>query len=152
MKRLPGIPSAFPILFLGPTLPFQEMKICWRTWPFAKMTGGEKRIIDPTVLHLRAIKFIANAVVIGRGAEAFFQILKGDIGGDSRKLGRLAVLLSQLIGAAKIIFAGLVFRDAKPGIRKPVRPLFNGSGNLLGIAAFGPQREEREFFCFTERL
>jgi hypothetical protein len=26
MKRLPSIPSAFPILFLGPTLRFQEMK------------------------------------------------------------------------------------------------------------------------------
>src|ERR1043166_2589890 len=91
LKGLPGIPSSFPILFPGPTLRFQEMKICWRIWPFAKMTGGEKRILDPTVLHLRAIKFIANAVVIGRGVEAFFKMLKRNIGGDSRKLGRLAV-------------------------------------------------------------
>jgi hypothetical protein len=37
------------------------------------MTGGAKRIIDPTILHLRAIKFITNAVVIGRGGEALFQ-------------------------------------------------------------------------------
>ena len=29
--------------------------------------------------------------------------------------------------------------------------LFNGSVNLLGVAAFGPKREEREFFCFAER-
>ena len=27
VKDLPGIPSALPILFLGPTLRFQEMKI-----------------------------------------------------------------------------------------------------------------------------
>ena len=27
VKGLPGIPSALPILFLGPTLRFQEMKI-----------------------------------------------------------------------------------------------------------------------------
>ncbi len=29
LKGLPGIPSAFPILFPGPTLRFQEMKIGW---------------------------------------------------------------------------------------------------------------------------
>jgi hypothetical protein len=48
------------------------------------MTGGEKRIIDATILHLLVIKFITNAVVIGRGGEAVFQILKREISGDSR--------------------------------------------------------------------
>src|SRR6267142_627039 len=111
------------------------------------MTGGEKRIIDPTVLHLRAIKFVTYAVVIGRGVEALFQILKREISGDSRKRDRFAESLSQLAGSAKIILAGLVFRHTKP-----VGMLLNGPGNLLGVAAFGPKREEREFFCFTERL
>jgi hypothetical protein len=36
------------------------------------MTSGEKRIIDATILHLLVIKFITNAVVIGRGGEAVF--------------------------------------------------------------------------------
>jgi hypothetical protein len=36
------------------------------------MTGDEKRIIDATILHLRVIKLITNAVVIGRGGEAVF--------------------------------------------------------------------------------
>src|SRR6266567_5187955 len=115
------------------------------------MTSGEKRIIDSTVLHLRAIKFVPNAVVIGRGVKALFQILKREISGDSRKRDRFAVSLGQLVGGAKIILAGLVFRHAKPGIPKPVGMLFNGPGNLRGVAAFGPKREEREFFCFTER-
>src|SRR6266513_1523537 len=152
MKCLPGIPSTFPILFLSPTLRFQEMKIGRRVWPFAKMTSGEKGIIDPTVLHLRAIKFVTNAVVFGRGAEAIFQILKWEISGDSRKRDRFAKLLGQLVGAAKIILAGLVFRHTKPSITKPVGMLLNGPGNLLGVAALGPKREERQFFCFTERL
>src|SRR6266436_9592458 len=115
------------------------------------MTGGEKSIIDPTILHLRAIKFITNAVVIGCGGEALFQILKREISGDSRKRDRFAVSLGQPVAGAKIILAGLVFRHAKPGITKPVGMLLNGPGNLLGVAAFGPKREEREFFCFTER-
>jgi len=54
------------------------------------MTGGEKRIIDATILHLRAIKFITNAVVIVRGGEALFQILKRRISGDWRKRDRFA--------------------------------------------------------------
>src|SRR5438034_4490588 len=116
------------------------------------MTGGEKRIIDSTVLHLRAIKFVPNAVVIGRGVEALFQILKREISSDSRKRDRFAVSLGQLVAGAKIIFAGLVFRHAKPGVTKPVGMLLNSPGNLLGIAAFGPQREECEFLCFIERL
>src|SRR6266699_711656 len=116
------------------------------------MTGGEKRIIDSTVLHLRAIKFVTNAVVTGRGVEALFQILKREISGDSRKRDRFAVSLGQPVAGAKIILAGLVFRHAKPGITKPVGMLLNGPGNLLGVAAFGPNRKEREFFCFTERL
>src|SRR6266699_6545073 len=113
------------------------------------MTGGEKRIIDSTVLHLRAIKFVPNAVVIGRVGEALFQILKREISGDSGKRDRFAVSLGQLVGGTKIILAGLVFRHAKPGITKPVGMLLNSPGNLLGVAAFGPKREEREFFCFT---
>src|SRR4029453_6605480 len=152
MKRLPGIPSTFPILFLDPTLRFQEMKISWRVRPFAKMTGGEEGIIDPTILHLHAIKFIANAVVIGRAGKALLQILKREISGDSGKRDRFAISLGQLAGGAKIILAGLVFRKAKPGITKPVGMLFNGPGNLLGVAAFGPKREESEFFCFAKRL
>src|SRR6184192_208896 len=97
LKAQPGIPSAFPILFLGPTLCLQEMKISRGTRPLAKMTGGEKGIIDPTILYLGAIKFITNAVVIGRGAEALFQILKREISGDSRKRDRFAVSLGQLV-------------------------------------------------------
>src|SRR6266487_2715141 len=124
LKRLPGIPSAFPILFLGPTLRFQEMKIGRGVRPFAKTTGGEKGIIDPTILHLRAIKFVTNAVVTGRGVEALFQFLKREIRGDSRKRDRFAVSLGQLVGGAKIILAGFVFRHAKPGITKPVGMLF----------------------------
>ena len=128
------------------------MKISRGARPFAKMTRGKERIIDAAILHLRAIKFVTNAVVIGRGGEAVFQILKREISGDSRERHRFAVSLGQLVAGAKIILAGFVFRHAKPGITKPVGMLFNGSGNLLGVAAFGPKREEREFFCFTERL
>src|SRR5260370_32547690 len=80
------------------------------------MTGGEKRIIDATILHLRAIKFITNAVVIVRGGEALFQILKREISGDARQRDRFAVSLGQLVAAAKIILAGLVFRHAKPEV------------------------------------
>ena len=105
------------------------------------MSGGEKRIIEPTTLYLRAIKFITNAVVIGRGGEALFQILKREISGDSRKRDRFAESLSQLVAGAKIILAGLVFRHAKPGITKPVGMLLNSPGNLLRVAAFGPKRK-----------
>src|SRR5438309_1782720 len=118
LKRLPGIPSAFPILFLGPTLRFQEMKIGWGARPLAKMMGGEKRIINSTVLHLGAIKFVTNAVVSGRGVEAFFQVSKREISSNSRKRDRFAVSLGQFVRGAKIIFAGLVFRHAKPAITK----------------------------------
>src|SRR6266550_1941224 len=142
MKRLPGIPSTFPILFLSPTLRFQEMKIGRGVRPFAKMTGSHKRLIDPTILHLRAIKFVTKAVVFGRGAEAVFEILKREISGDSRKRDWFAVSLGQLVGGAKIILAGLVFRHTKPGMTKPVGMLLNNPGNLLGVAAFGPKREE----------
>jgi hypothetical protein len=45
LKRLPGIPSAFPILFLGPTFRFQKTKVGRGVRPFAKMTNGEKRIV-----------------------------------------------------------------------------------------------------------
>src|SRR6266481_780498 len=96
------------------------MKIGWEVRPFAKMTCGEKGIIDAITLHLRAIKFVTNAVVIGRGGEAVFQILKREISGDSRERYRFAVLLGQLVGGAKIIPAGVVFRHAKPCITKPV--------------------------------
>src|SRR4030095_5620586 len=100
VKCLPGIPSAFPVLFLGPTLRFQEVKIGVGVRPFAKMTCGEKGIIDPTTLHLCAIKFVTNAVVIGRGGEAVFLILKREISGDSRKRHRFAVFLGQLVCSA----------------------------------------------------
>ena len=83
---------------------------------------------------------------------AVFQILKRETSGDSRKRDRFAVSLGQLVGGTKIILADLVFRHTKPGVTKPVGMLLNGPGNLLGVAAFGPRREEREFFCFTERL
>ena len=115
------------------------------------MTGGKERIINSTVLHLRTIKFVANGLVIVRGLEALFRILKREICDDPRQRDRFTVSLGQLVGGAKIILAGFVFRHAKPGKAKPVWMLFNGSGNLLGVAAFGPKREEREFFCFTER-
>ena len=55
---------------------FQEMEIGRRVRPFAKMPHGEKGIIESTILHLRAIKFITDAVVIGRGGEALLEILK----------------------------------------------------------------------------
>src|SRR5204863_3648108 len=108
------------------------------------MTGGKERIINLTVLHLRAIKFTTNGIVIGRGLETLFRILKREICGDSRQRDRFTVSLGQLVAGAKIILAGLVFRHAKPGITKPVRMLLNSSGNLLGAAAFGPNREEYE--------
>src|SRR4029077_27590 len=79
------------------------------------------------------------------------RILKREICGDSRQRDRFAVSLGQLVARAEIILARFVVRHAKPGITKPVGMPFNGSGNLLGVAAFGPKREEREFFCFTEQ-
>src|SRR5215472_7714698 len=69
LKLLPCIPRVLPILFLSPTLRFQEMKIGRGVGPFAKMTSDEKRVIDPTVLHLRSIKFVTNAGVIGHVVE-----------------------------------------------------------------------------------
>src|SRR5215468_171401 len=115
------------------------------------MAGGKKRVIHPAIPYLGAIEFVTNAGVIGHILEALFQILKGGIGCDHWQRDRFAVSLRQLVGSAKIIFAGLVFRDAKPGMTKPYRMFVNGAGNCLGIAAFRPKREEREFFCFTER-
>src|SRR6266478_3865669 len=100
LKGQPGIPSAFPILFLGPTLGFQEMKIGRGVRLFAEMSGRKKRFIDSTVLHLRAIKFVTNAGAIGRGVEAGFQILERQITGDSRNCDRFTVSLSQLVGGA----------------------------------------------------
>src|SRR6266404_6430705 len=108
------------------------------------MTGSKQRIIDPTVLHLRAIQFVTNGKVIARGLEALFRILKREISGDSRQRDRFAVSLGQLVAGTKIILAGLVSRHAKPGVTKPVGMQFNGPGNLLGVAAFGPKREECE--------
>ena len=128
------------------------MKIRRGVRPFAKMTCGEKGAIDPTILHLRAIKFVTNAVVIGRGGEAVFQILKREISSNSRERHWFSISLRQLVGSAKIILTGFVFRDAEPGITKPLGALFNSPGNLLRVAAFGPNREERESFCFTEGL
>ena len=61
LKRLPGVPGAFPILFFGPTSGFQEMKIGRGVRPFAEMTDGNQRFVDTTVLQLRAIKFVTNA-------------------------------------------------------------------------------------------
>jgi len=109
------------------------------------MTGGEEGIIDLTILYLRAMKFITNAVVIGRGGEALFQILKREISGDARKRDRFAVSLDQLVAGTKIILAGLVSRHAKPGITKPVGMVLNGLGNLLGVAAFGPKAKSASF-------
>src|SRR4029077_5066160 len=151
VKGLPCSPSAVPTLFLGPALRFQKMKIGRRVRPFAKMTGGKERIINPTVLHLRTIKFVTNGIVVVRGLEALFRILKREIRGDSRQRHRLTGSLGQFVAGAQSILAGFVFRPAKPGLNKPICVLFNGSGNLLGVTAFGPKREEREFFCFTER-
>jgi len=45
LKLLPCIPRALPILFLSPTLRFQEMKIGRGVGLFVKMTSGEKRVI-----------------------------------------------------------------------------------------------------------
>jgi len=135
---LPGIPGALPILFLGPTLRFQEVKIGRRVGPFAKMTGGEKGIIDPTILYLRAIKFIANAEIMGGVGEALLQILKREISSDSRKRDRFAVSLGQFVRGLKFFLARFVFRDAGPSIAKPVRMLVNNPGNFLRIAVFGP--------------
>jgi len=128
------------------------MKIDRGVRPFAEMTDGKKRFVDSTVLHLRAIKFVTNCGAIGRVVEAVFQILERQITGDSRNCDWFAVSLDQLVGGAKIAFASLVFRHAKPGITKPVRTLHYNPGNFFGVTAVRPKREEREFFCFTERL
>src|SRR5262249_17946837 len=98
LKRLPGVPGAFPILFLRPTSGFQEMKVGRSVRPFAEMTDGKKRFVDSTVLHLRAIKFVTNAGAIGRGVEPVSQILQRQITGDSRKCDWFAVALSQFVG------------------------------------------------------
>src|SRR5260370_40087181 len=86
LKDLPCIPSALPILFLGPTLRFQEMKIGRRVPPFAKMTGGKERIINATVLNVRAIKVESNGIVIGPGLGTLIQSLNREIWHYSRKL------------------------------------------------------------------
>ena len=69
--------------------------------------------------------------------------MKREISGDPRKCDRLAVSLGQLICGAKIFLARFVFRNAKPGIMKPVGMLLNGPGNLLGVAALGPKLKLR---------
>jgi hypothetical protein len=93
LKRLPGIPSAFPILFLGPTSGFQEMKIGRGVLPFGEVTDRKKRFIHTTVLYLRTIQFITNSGSIGRSVEAVFQILERQITGDSWKCDRFPVSL-----------------------------------------------------------
>lgn len=72
LKLLPCIPGGLPVLFLSPTLRFQEMKIGRGVGPSAKMPSDEKCVIDLTVLHLRSIKFVTNAGVIGGVVEALF--------------------------------------------------------------------------------
>src|SRR4026208_1645355 len=99
------------------------MKIRGGVRRFAKMTCGEKGTIDPAILPLRTLKFVTNAVVIGRGGEAVFQILKREISGDSRERHWFSVSPGQFAGGAKIILAGFVFRHAKPGITKPLGAL-----------------------------
>src|SRR4029079_19833610 len=106
------------------------------------MTSGKERIINSTVLHLRATEFVTNRIVIGRGLEALFRVLKRKIWGDARQRFWFTVPLRQLVGGAKIILAGLVFRNTEPGIAKPVGMLFNGSPQLLPVAPSLPQTEE----------
>jgi hypothetical protein len=50
-KRVPNFVS-------WPNTVLQDMKIERGVRPFAKMTGGDKGIIDPATLYLRAVKFI----------------------------------------------------------------------------------------------
>src|SRR5262249_57811273 len=93
LKLLPCIPRALPILFFSPTLRLQEMKIGRGGGPFAKMTSGEKSVIDLTVLHLRAIQLVTNAIVVGDVAGAPLLGLKSGVIGDSRQSNPFAASL-----------------------------------------------------------
>src|SRR5262245_36386064 len=126
------------MLFFSPTLRLQEMKIGRGGGPFAKMTSSEKRIIYLTILHLRAIQFVTNAIVVGGVVDALLQVLKGEISGNWRKGDRFSVSLGQLICRLKFFLARLVFCHASPSIAKHVGMLLNNPGNFLGFAAFGP--------------
>src|SRR4029079_13139090 len=114
------------------------------------MTSGKERIINSTVLHLRAIEFVTNRIVIGRGLEALFRVLKRKICGHAGQRSWFTVPLRQLVGGAKIILAGLVFRNTEPGIAKPVGMLFNGSPKSPPGSALWPKTGRRGSFLFSQ--
>src|ERR1700731_4818076 len=115
VKNQPGVPGAFQVLFFGPALRFEIAEIGGRTCALAEMARGHERVVDPAALHLRAIKLVADAVIVGGCAESTFQLLERSAGSNARQGDRLAVTLRQFVRGAKIIFTGVVFGDTEPG-------------------------------------
>src|SRR5262249_62121241 len=97
------------MLFFSPTLRLQEMEIGRGGGPFAKMTSSEKRVIYLTVLPLRAIQFVTNAIVVGGVVDALLEVLKRKISGDWRGGGRVSGLLRPLICGGENFFFRFVF-------------------------------------------
>src|SRR5262249_24062549 len=113
------------MLFFSPTLRLQEMEIGRGGGPFAKMTSSEKRVIYLTVLPLRAIQFVTNAIVVGGVVDALLEVLKRKVSGDWREGDRFAVSLGQLICGVKNFFSRFLFCHPTPNITKPVGVLLN---------------------------
>src|SRR5262249_56873839 len=102
------------MLFFSPTLRLQEMEIGRGGGPFAKMTSSEKRVIYLTVLPLRAIQFVTNAIVVGGVVDALLEVLKRKISGDWRGGDRVAGLLGLITFGVRKFLVPLLFFLATP--------------------------------------
>src|SRR5438477_7776354 len=99
--EMPARPSRrVPSLFFGPALGFEVAEVCRRISALTEMAHGVQRVVDPAALHLRAVKFIADRVIVGRRAETAFELLERCAGSNARQCDWFAVALSQFVGSA----------------------------------------------------
>src|SRR4051812_44644465 len=111
------------------------------------MANSLKGVVNPALLLLRAVKFVADRVIVGRTAEATLELeTVGCVRAQSRQRRRIAVMLRQIVGAAKIILVRARFRQTKPGVGQPIGMLFGGADKLPGVPSVRPITEEDELF------
>src|SRR5436190_882143 len=93
------------------------------------MANGHERVVGPAVLFLGTVKRVTDREIVGRGTKLTFELVKVRAGlavragSEPRQGNRFAIVLSQFIGSLKIVFAGIIFGDAEPSVRQPIRML-----------------------------
>ena len=73
VKGRPRFPSAFVVLLFDPQLRFDVPEIGGRGPMFAEVADGLKSVVDSPRLFLRAIKFVADGVIVRRDTKLTFQ-------------------------------------------------------------------------------